>query len=688
MPDWTKKTVEKLQETVEQRTGKTVVDQEHLNLLEASDVERRAMQKELDLMGWYVLDHMGGSPQEVKPTERRRMAAQARMVWVQDPVAGANVDLSCQFIFGRGVPKPKASDEKVQEVIDEAWDDPDNKAALTTFSAQTALCTDLVLQSNLFLLFFEGADGKVKLGILEHDSVEDAVRDSNNRLRVLYYVARQRQYGWDYNMDRPDIKVQINQASGTKPRVMYYQSLAATDSETGAIDSLDDPCPPAKLAEGLVYHIAINKGSEMVFGVPAMRRIVKWMAALNDFMAARVDMTQAAAAFIMRRTVTGTPQQVANIAAKAISRRSTLASQSIDDGNAAMVGSGPRPGSILNENQNVKTEPFALSTQAPQAAQDAQMIRSQISSATWPQHYLGDQSNANLATAQALELPVIKKVEAFQELFEGLFRTFIDRVIQKAVDAGTLPTDLTPEERARLKAKKSKNTVPGSPGPDPPAAPAQTEFPAAMTDPNANGNGAGSTALSASYEGQTEDEEDTERDLGYEFSMPNPLKRAMADLINSIANIARTFDPNNTNLELSRTLLGVALGQGLEMADPAAAVERILPEGYVDPMLAAQMGAGGEGPPGMPPGGPPPLVPPAPNVNIFGPGGPPPGQGPDGEGNAYGSAGFSDEYQGNQGQMQQAAYDERMGSLLDRWDEEIGEIVDEMLAAGSKNGSH
>jgi hypothetical protein len=691
-PEWTRK----LQEQIETRTGKTVIEQGRLELLEASDIERRAMQKELDLLGWYVLDYMGGAPQEVKPTERRRMAAQARMVWVQDPVAGANVDLSCQFIFGRGVPKPKASDEKVQEVIDEAWDDPDNKAALTTFAAQTALCTDLVLQSNLFLLFFEGDDGKVKLGILEHDSVEDAVRDSNNRLRVLYYVARQRMYGWDYTMDRPDIKAAMaSEAPGRRPRVMYYQALAATDTDTGQIDSLDPACPPEKLAEGLVYHIAINKGSEMVFGVPAMRRIVKWMAALNDFMAARVDMTQAAAAFIMRRTVTGTPQQVANIAAKAISRQSSLASQSVDTStDSSAVLSGPRPGSILNENQNVKTEPFAISTQAAQAAQDAQMIRSQISSATWPQHYLGDQSNANLATAQALELPVIKKVEAFQELFEGLFRTFIDRVIQKAVDAGTLPTNLTPEERAKLKAKKSKNTVPGSPGPDPPGAPAQTEFPSSMTNPDTNGNGGPppSTALSQSYEGQTDDEEDTERDLGYEFSMPNPLKRAMADLINSIANIARTFDPNNTNLELSRTLLGVALGQGLELADPAAAVERILPEGYVDPMLAAQMGGGG-GPPGAPPGGAPPLVPEAPTINMFGPGAPPPpGQGPDGEANAYGSAGFSNEYQGNQGQMQQAAElaeAERFKELLDRWDEEIGDIVDEMLAAGAaSNGKH
>ena len=682
MAEWTRK----LQEQIEQRTGKTVVEQDRLNLLEASDVERRAMQKELDLMGWYVLDYMGGSPQEVKPMERRRMAAQARMVWVQDPVAGANVDISCQFIFGRGVPKPKAADEKVQEVIDEAWDDPDNKAALTTFSAQTALCTDLVIQSNLFLLFFEGDDGKVKLGILEHDSVEDAVRDTNNRLRVLYYVARQRSYGWDYTMDRPDIKAAMSQQSPGKPRVMYYQALAATDSETGDIDSLDEPCPPDKLAEGLVYHIAINKGTEQVFGVPAMRRIVKWMAALNDFMAARVDMTQAAAAFIMRRTVKGTPQQVANIAAKAISRQSTLASTSVDYPDGSPVKAGPRPGSILNENDSVKTEPFAISTQAAQASQDAQMIRSQVSAATWPQHYLGDQSNANLATAQALELPVIKKVEAFQELFEGLFRTFIDRAIQKAVDAGVLPTNLTPEERAKLKAKKSKNTVPGTPGPDPPGAPAQTEFPSSMTEPSSNGSGSGTTALSASYEGQTDDEEDTERDLSYEFSMPNPLKRAMADLINSIANIARTFDPNNTNLELSRTLLGVALGQGLELADPAAAVERILPEGYVDPMLAAEMSGGGGGATPPPP---PPLIPDmGDGVNPFGPGGPPPGGGPDGEQNAYGSAGFSNEYQGNQGQMQQAAYEERMGNLLDLWDEELGEIVDEMLAEASSNGKH
>jgi hypothetical protein len=49
----------------------------------------------------------------------------------------------------------------------------------------------------------------------------------------------------------------------------------------------------------------------------------------------------------------------------------------------------------------------------------------------------------------------------------------------------------------------------------------------------------------------------------------------------------RTFDPNNTNIELSRTLLGVALGEGLELEDPQGAVEKIFPEGYEDPAIAA-----------------------------------------------------------------------------------------------------
>ena len=185
-----------------------------------------------------------------------------------------------------------------------------------------------------------------------------------------------------------------------------------------------------------------------------------------------------------------------------------------------------------------------------------------------------------------------------------------------------------------------------------------------------------------------DDEDSTERDLSYEFSMPNPLKRAMADLVNAIANTARTFDPNNTNTELSRTLLAIVLGQAFEVPDAAAAVERILPPGYVDPMIAAaqaQQGGGG----GAPGGGPPPLVGQDPNQpNFFGPqgeGGP--GQGPDGEQNPYGVPGFSSNFQDNQGQINESEEPEQRVDLEALLEQELAEALDELLAHASVNGN-
>ena len=94
---------------------------------------------------------------------------------------------------------------------------------------------------------------------------------------------------------------------------------------------------------------------------------------------------------------------------------------------------------------------------------------------------------------------------------------------------------------------------------------------------------------SEAHEGKQADEKSTERDLGYEFSMPSPLRRMMSDLVGAVVQIAQTFDPNNTNPELSRALLTIVLGEGLEVQDPADLVDQVLPKGHIDPLLKMQM---------------------------------------------------------------------------------------------------
>ena len=97
--------------------------------------------------------------------------------------------------------------------------------------------------------------------------------------------------------------------------------------------------------------------------------------------------------------------------------------------------------------------------------------------------------------------------------------------------------------------------------------------------------------LAEAHEDKPADEAVTERDLGYEFSMPSPLRRMMSDLVGAVVQIAQTFDPNNTNPELSRALLTIVLGEGLEVQDPADLVDQVLPKGRIDPLLQMQMEA-------------------------------------------------------------------------------------------------
>lgn len=575
---------ERLSSIVEERTGYTFVPGERLELLESSDRERRTLQRELDLLAYTALDYVGGQPQELKAVERRKLAQKALVVWMRDPLAGAAIDLMNDFVFGRGIPKPKANDKLVQEVIDEAWDDPDNQEVLTTVDAQTRMGTDLSLRANVFLqVFDDGEDGKVKLSWLKHDLVEGTTRDPEVPQRILFFIANAEPYqDWDYERDQPIVQLSANQQL---PKVYYphWRNVELVEEEAGrGLRPMPNMPPESKIGDGKIFHIAINRTTDMTLGHPPMDRLLRWFNAYNRFMDARVDMMEASAAFIMKRKVKGTPTQLGKIATQALSRRSALGAAASPETN---FQEGPNPASVISENDTVDHEPFKLDSGAANAAQDAQMLRASVSAGTrFPQSMFGDASNSNLATATSLELPVLKAVESRQEKFEAAIRFFVDRVIERAVETGRISKELADDERAELHAKDPRNR--------------DGQAPAEQGEPV--------LGIGEAHEDAQADEAATERNLGYEFAMPSPLKRMMGDLITAVQTIATTFDPNNTNIELSRTLLAIALGEGLELEDPAGAVEKIFPEGYVDPAVeaaqqAAQMGGMGGPPMGQDP---------------------------------------------------------------------------------------
>lgn len=660
-------TVHQLREVAEERSGLSVQPRERMEYLQEAVRDRRLLARQLEDLAYTALNYRGADRRELKPEERRKLVEKGWIVWRKDAMAGAAIDLMNEFVWGRGMVKPKAVDPQVQEVIDEFWADPDNEEILTSLDAQLALGVDLEVQCNLFMLVFDdGDDGKVKLGILEHDSVERAVRWHEKRQRVLYYLAYewQDEYEWDYERDQPKLGITPGAQQPLK-QVRYYQhwrNVEVTEEECEAAGIEPPATPPeAKMGDGLVFHLRINRGTEMVFGHPRIDRLIRWYSAYNRFLEDRLDVMHAKAAFVMERQVKGSQSQLDKVASKSLS---VLGELGAGDGARKL---GPESaGNILDVNESVSWRELDLDTGSAAAEGDGRMIRSPISASTsFPPTYFGDMSAGTLATATSLELPVLKAVETRQEFWEHLVRFAIDRAIEKAVESGRIKKELSDDE---LAAKREKEGDAQPPGPNdfakgPPGS-------AGEFGPPPGANGHGPTALAAAgYEDQGEDEEDTQRDLAYEFSLPNPLRRMLTDIVTAVQTIATTFDPNNTNPELSRVLLAVALGEGLELDSVPEIVERIFPPGYQDPAQQAAM-AGQVA--GQPPVG----------FGEFDPQGQPTTTGADGQqhaaGNPYGAP-MRSPLPGQRGSMMQSMWRGRNGQpvIAHRFVlEEAGQTVD------------
>lgn len=609
-----------IRESAERLTGLSVMPVPERHRLQESEQELRGKQRELQDLAYSILDYTSGSPQEMKAQERRRLAQRARVVWQQDPQYGGTINLMNEFVLGRGVPKPQAVDEAVQDEIDEFWTDPDNMRILTTHAAQVRLNTDLSLQSNVFpLVYDEGEDGQVKLGLIDHDTVEQAVRDPDMRLRILYYFTKSYSREWD-------VEKHAYVVSKERSKIRYYEEFrnvqdAERDVEEGLRKEELPDIPDELKGRGRVLHVAVNRTTEQAFGIPEIARVLRWMTAYNDLMRARVDMAKAAASIIMRRKMKGGAAAMQQLASQALMQTGAVPNTPTDP---TALGQAPRPASIIEENDYVEHSAFTLNSGSASAMQDGQMIRSQYSVGTgWPQSYLGDPSATDLSTATTLELRVLKMVEARQQVLEDLITTLVNHKIRRAVETQKLSTTrpLTAEEKKREAMREAAERgdeaaaagggVPGLPGimPQPPAgAPAEPAPTRSVTQANAGGLKA-LHLIGDEYDADDVPHGQTIRDFSFQVQMPSPLRRAMGDLINGVSIIAKTFDPNASNMELSRTLLGIALGEGLEVEDPGAAVERIFPPGYVDPMVAAAQQqaamqqqpqfAEGEGPEGM-----------------------------------------------------------------------------------------
>lgn len=544
---------------LEERTGFTVESVDRLKLLENTADRFRQFADEASEMAYFTLDYFGGRPQEMQAEKRKRLAQRSRVAFLHDPIAGAEANLLANFGFGQGVSPATAVDPKVQEVIDRAWYDANNFEKFTGYAAQRRSSNSLITQGELFdTLHVRG--GQVRVGKLNVDLVTDIVPDPEDRLKPLYYVTARQKYKWNVELDRPDFDVEWGENG--RPKVTYvphWANLAdAEKARSGDFGNTLEPLPviPAEKkdpTDSVVYHTAINQLDEQLRGNPPWARSIRFYSAMNEFTEARVSMAQAASQFIATRTDMGSSQsELVRSAGAVLAQTGELGTARFSDAGIDALGGGTAarephaaaPGSWWAQNERSKLESLNLKSGAGEATADAQIIRAPLAASSgFGQHYLGDASNANLATATSLELPALMVVLAWQKVFHDRFKWFIDRAIEAAVHAG--------------------------------------ELGGVMLPPDFQSNGVKLTELRLMEDGagKAEIEKRTGVDLSYSFSMPYPGRRNLPDVTGSLVGVLEVGDGILVeNKPFMEKALDFLFTHGWQLDDPAQAVEQVMAE--------------------------------------------------------------------------------------------------------------
>lgn len=430
------------------------LEAELTELREANDMEtaaRRTLERRIEDLGWELVNQR---MDEARPEDRKKLRRRAHRYWQEDPIVGQAVNLQGWYVFGRGVPKPdlpqspRSAEEEhpesdlaqkmlsqvgkrmqeapagrqgtgeqenipdeesrsaAEKAIQSFWDDPANKAALTTLQAQQQKETELQLDGEVFFALFDGPQGGAPLviGSINPTEIVDVITDPDNEKVPLYYKRVYQPLIYDFNRDewRPDVE----------PRTVYHRHWQNEPPQGFA-----GP-PAARIADGRIYHLKVNCTSDQQRGNSELRRIMEWAKGYREFMDARLQVARAVAKLAIRVRVDGGPQQVQQVI------------QALAQGqNLGLTGQGgvplgaPPNGALIGMNRGVDFPPPNFETGAAAAAADQRTFLGQVAAGIgWPAQYLGAEGSGSLANLTAMELPTLKMVEARQELWRQVIR--------------------------------------------------------------------------------------------------------------------------------------------------------------------------------------------------------------------------------------------------------------------------
>lgn len=553
---------------------------EQAELIDALQTQVKESSSQLEMVnraaeeiGWQLLSSQRNDTpgdKELTLENRQKRNKETERMYREDALIRRGVNISNEYVFGRGFQKPSARDPRVQRVIDSFWADAQNMKAFTSLDAQLQTNIDLECHGELFFVIFDNGrwgdlgikvtdrEGEGTSGLQDNgNSSTSSISESNiaSAFESMGIPVGEANFeytedlsGGKYQVeitgDLPDSAVKISKLHPNeitdvirdtksslitrfyrRERVAYWfdykqgqpvpkiNSQGILDTEVTYYADFDTPAPDD-------YENAPPEYA-MHFGKIMHRTINKGSHSLRGNSDVWVSVRWARLlneyfewrVTLLRALATFPFKRkvkggMSQVLQRALSMSSTQNPMNIGTPGDYNARGVPLPGSVLTENESENLEQFKTSSNAGEATADILSLRAQAGLAMGlPPHYLGDVGSANLANATAMEFPVLKRFQTRQEFYEKCLESMLDHAINKAVDEGLIPKDA---------------------------------------------------------------------DLTYKDELPEIQQRVVPELINSINQIAARLDPFSINFKLKRFLLLYGLSV-LGINNPQKIVQDIYP---------------------------------------------------------------------------------------------------------------
>lgn len=383
-----------------------------IDLIERIDELELALEnKDWVRLGWH-------SDQEFSQAGLRTISKLARILFLKNPLIGRGVRLHAFYVFGRGV-NVNAKDDTINAVIQAFLDDEENQRELTGSIARKQKDIDLRLDGNLFfILFTHPVTGKVRIGTIDFNEIDDIICDPNNKNKVWFYKRT-----WSY--DNWDLSTGTYTPTTTTRYYRdfrYYTGVGVT--RIGDFDV--DPNP--------IYHIKVGGFSNWKFGVSEVYSALDWAKAYKNFLTDFATVVRALASFAWDVKVKGGSRGVT-------AAKDKLGTTFASGSSAESTERNPPPvkGSTWIAD-DVPLNPIKTANSTTPADQGRPIRHMVAASLDLPDPMLsGDPQQGALATAKTLDRPTELGFMNRQELWREIYETIIKYVMFQSVIAPSGP---------------------------------------------------------------------------------------------------------------------------------------------------------------------------------------------------------------------------------------------------------